>query len=147
MAELFPMNSPVKLLTVVQYYKDHKPWVAHPVKNPLWSAVDEAIRRMDNFCFPIILLSCAQYEDAEGAFEDEDAFNVIGGAGRFALFQMTGPWRYDDSSGRMGEVRLWDSDQGYFCQEGNILVDIEKVLRIAKRFYETGSYDGLSDVQ
>ena len=47
----------------------------------------------------------------------------------------------------MGDsTRLWDSDQGYFCKEKNVLTDVEKVLRIAKAFYDSGSYAGLGAV-
>ncbi len=44
------------------------------------------------------------------------------------------------------EVRLWESDQGYFCREKNVLLDIEKALRIVKTFFETASYGGLDAV-
>ena len=74
-------------------------------------------------------------------------FCVCGGAGRWALFQFMGDWQYEDSSGGEREVRLWDSDQGYYCLEKNVLTDIEKVLRITKAFYESGSYAALDDVQ
>jgi len=56
-------------------------------------------------------------------------------------------WQYEDPGGGEGQARLWDSNQGYHCKEKNVLTDIEKVFRIAKTYYETGSYDGLSDVQ
>ena len=74
-------------------------------------------------------------------------FNVCGGAGRWALFHIMGDWQYVDPNKGDGEVRLWESDQGYFCQEKNILTDVEKVLRVTKAFYDTGSYEGLDEVQ
>jgi hypothetical protein len=43
-------------------------------------------------------------------------------------------------------VRLWTSDQGYFCAERNVLTDIDKVLRTVKVYYETGSYAALDAV-
>ena len=79
--------------------------------------------------------------------EDSYCFNVIGGSGRYAIFHLLGEWQYDDPNGSDTEVRLWDSDQGYFCRERNVLTDIQKVLRIAKAFYDTGSYRGLDDVE
>jgi hypothetical protein len=60
---------------------------------------------------------------------------------------MMGDWQYEDPVGGDDEVRLWDSDQGYFCREKNVLRDVEKVLRIAKAYYDTGSYDGLEGVE
>ena len=56
---------------------------------------------------------------------------------------MMGKWQYEDSSGSDEEVRLWDSDQGYFCQKKNILTDVRKVLRIVRAFYDTGTYERL----
>jgi hypothetical protein len=93
-----------------------------------------------SFYYPIVQLNLTEYED------DGDIFNVISGNGRWALFHMMGEWQYEDPDGGDGEVRLRDSDQGYFCQERNVLTDIEKALRITKVFYQTGSYDSLDDV-
>jgi hypothetical protein len=58
-----------------------------------------------------------------------------------------GDWQYENAGGGEGEVRLWESDQGYDCREKNVLTDVAKVLRITKAFYETGSYDKLDTVQ
>lgn len=134
------MASPIHHMTVIRYYRDGRHWDDQEVRSPNWSDVEAAIRQMDNYCFPIVQLNCTEFED------DEGIFNIIGGDGRWALFHMMGEWQYDDGSGRKGDVRLWDSDQGYFCQECNVLTDVEKVLRITRRFYETGSYDQLDDV-
>jgi hypothetical protein len=79
--------------------------------------------------------------------ENEGVFNVMVGNGRWALFHMMGDWQWEDPAGRDEEARLWDSDQGYDCKEKNILTDVEKVLRIAKRFFETGSYADLDAVE
>lgn len=60
---------------------------------------------------------------------------------------MMGEWQYENPQGGEEEVRLWDSDQGYYCREKNILTDVSKVLRIVKAFYESGSYDHLASIQ
>jgi hypothetical protein len=135
------MASPIHHMTVVRYYRDRRPSDSEDVRSPSWPEVEAAIRRMDNYCFPIVQLNCSEYED------DEGIFNVIGGHSRWALFHMMGEWQYADPSGGEADVRLWDSDQGYFCQERNVLTDIEKVLRITKAFYESGSYDHLDEVK
>jgi hypothetical protein len=134
------MASPIHHMTVIRYYLDGRHWDDQEVRSPNWSDVEAAIRQMDNYCFPIVQLNCTEFE------VDEGILNVIGGDGRWALFHMMGEWQYDDGSGRNGEVRLWDSDQGYFCQESNVFTDVEKVLRITNRFYEMGSYDQLDKV-
>jgi hypothetical protein len=102
---------------------------------------------MDNYCFPIILLSLLTFEHGGDVFEDEDAFNVVGGGGRYALFHMTGDWQYEAPHGGTGEVRLWDSDQGYFCRERNVLTDVDLVLRVVRHFWQTGSFRELDRIR
>ncbi len=134
------MRSPVHHLTIIRYYRDGRPQDSKVIPNPGWQDVADSIRKMDNYCFPVVKLNLAEDNEAE------NIFNVIGGNGRFALFHLMGDWQYEDPNGGDAEVRLWERDQGYFCQAKNVLTDIEKVLRIAKVFYETGSYDNLDDV-
>ncbi len=134
------MRSPVHHLTIIRYYRDNRPHDYKVILNPNWKDVEDSIRKMDNYCFPWIQLNLTEDD------EDENIFNVVGGNGRFALFHLFGDWQYENPNGGDVEVRLWESDQGYFCQEKNVLTDIEKVLRIAKMFYETGSYDNLDNV-
>ncbi len=126
-------------MTIIQYYRDGRPWDTEDIISPTWTEVEVAIRRMDNYCYPIVQLNLTEYED------DETILNVIGGDGRWALFHMMGDWQYEDPNGGNSEVRLWDSDQGYFCTEKNVIKDIDQVLRITRKFYATGSYDNLDD--
>jgi len=133
-------------MAVVRYYRDGRPWDTDLVTSPDWPQVEAAVSRMDNYCFPIVLLSCLDFDDGADVFEDADAFNIIGGDGRYALFHMTGDWQYEDPRGGAGEVRLWDSDQGYYCHERNVLTDLPAVLRIVRLYYQTGSFSDLSPV-
>jgi hypothetical protein len=132
--------SPVRHLEISRYFRDERESELEDIADPTWPQVEAAIRRMDNFCFPVVQLNCT---DDDG---DEGIFNVIGGDGRWALFQLVGDWMYDDPSRGDGEVRLWESDQGYYCLERNVLTDVEKVLRITKEFFDTGSYDRLDEI-
>ena len=135
------MASPIHHMTVIRYYRDGRHWDTEKIDSPSWSDVESAIRRMDNYCFPIVQLNTTESE------EDEDIFNVCGGEGRWAMFHMMGEWQYEEPDGSEREARLWDSDQGYYCCEKNILTDIERVLRITKAFYDTGSYVTLDTVK
>jgi len=128
-------------LEVTRYYRDGRPWDTERVLSPTWPDVEAAIRRMDNYCFPIVQLNTTDDD------ENEALFNVVGGAGRWALFHMMGEWQYEDAACLDDEeVRLWESDQGYYCQKKNILTDIEKLLRIVQKYYHTGSYEQLDSV-
>ena len=134
------MPQPIRLLIAIEYFRDSRPWRSHRVNHPSWQAVEDAIRRMDNFCFPIVQLGTTEYED------DEDLFNVVGGAGQYALFHHMGDWQFTDPSGSDERVHLWESDQGYDCTGRNVLRDVERVLRVASEFYRTGSYESLGSV-
>ncbi len=124
-------------LSVIRSFRDGRPLDVVQVMSPAWTEVEYAIRRMDNDCLPLAQLNPTADE------EDENIFNVIGGAGRWALFQMMGKWRYEDPSGGLGEVRLWETGQAYRCQERHVLTEVEAVLAIVRTFYQTGEYEGL----
>ncbi|MCC9604208.1 hypothetical protein LOC67_26945 [Stieleria sp. JC731] len=134
------MASPIEYLNVVRYFRDARPWTTETTAKPTWNQVEAAIRQMDNYCFPIVQLGCRDPDD------DNDSFNVVGGDGRLSLFHFMAEWLYDDSSGNRSEVRLWESDQGYFCCECNVISDLDLALRITKKYFETGSYDELDAV-
>ena len=134
------MESPIKYMNVIRYFRDARPWTTETTTNPTWHQVESAIRQMDNDCLPIVQLGCRDPDD------DDDSFNVIGGDGRLALFHLMAEWQYEDNSGDMTETRLWESDQGYFCHECNVIKDIEFTLRITREYFETGAYDDLDAV-
>jgi len=116
-------------------------WSCVEIKSPKWQDVSAAIRRMDDNEYPIVQLSC---KDIDSCFDDEESFNVIGGVVcGFALFEFTPGWNFEDPLGGDEDVRLWQSDQGYFCKRKNVIVDVEKVLELARIYFETGSYEAL----
>jgi hypothetical protein len=131
---------PASQMTVV-HYPPGEHWRCQEVRSPTWEAVSAAILKMDDNEFPIVQLS---WKDVESGFDDEESFNVIGGrlAG-FALFECVQGWAFDDPAGGDEEVRLWQSDQGYFCQRRNIVANVEDVLTLAQVYFETGSYDAV----
>jgi hypothetical protein len=137
------MKSPILILDCTRYYRDGRHWDIERINKPSWTEVEVAVRRMENYCFPIVHLNTTLDD------EEESIFNIIGGAGRWALLQMMGDWQYTDRNfkGEIKEEWLWESDQGYGCKSNNILTDIEKVLRIVRKYYDTGSYAELDAVQ
>lgn len=140
------MEGKVKLMTVIEYFEDGRPWKTHNIKNPDWKQVEMAIRKMDDRFFPNVMLSCKDLSPTDSCFDDEDAFTIMGGNGKIALFHQFGDWQYVNSNGKENEVILWESDQGYFCKEKNIIYDIELVLRITKHYFQTGSYHNLDNI-
>ena len=125
-------------LTIV-HYPPRQHWHCIEVRSPSWEEVSAAIRRMDDVEYPIVQLS---WKDVDTCFDDEASFNIVGGAASgFALFEYDAGWEFEDLDGADEDVRLWQSDQGYFCKRRNIIVDIDAVLKLTRIYFETGSYD------
>lgn len=134
------MASPIQLMTVSLYYRDARPSGRQDVEAPTWADVEAAVRRMDNYCFPFVSLSV----DNDPYDDRLEAFWIVGGDGQWAMRKSAlGGWEYEIAGGGDEDVRLWESDQGYFCKAKNIVTDIEEVLRVTKAFYDSGSYQGL----
>lgn len=124
-------------LTIV-HYPPRESCRCVEIRSPDWEDVAAAIRKMDDNEYPIVQLS---WEDVESCFDDESSFNIIGGsAAGFAIFEMNG-WQFEDPDGSEEDVRLWHSDQGYFCKRRNIITDVDTVLTLTRVYFETGSYD------
>jgi len=100
------------------------------VVRPSWEQVQAAIRRMENFCYPILTIATDP--------EQQHALFIVGGPRRFAVADLTGTWQYERPDGGKDEVRLWASDQGYYCRERNLIHSRRKVLDLARAFFETG---------
>ncbi|MCB9614089.1 MAG: hypothetical protein H6721_25670 [Sandaracinus sp.] len=128
------MPSAIHHLTIL-HYPPQGGWTSEDVIAPTWSRVEQAIRRMDDVEYPIVQLHPSD-DDEEGA-----SFHVLGGNGRWVLFDLFGAWQYEDPKGGDADVRLWQSDQGYFCKERNLVHDVDRVLRITKAYFDTASYE------
>jgi len=93
---------------------------------------------MENFCFPIVTLAF----DAS----EQDGLIVVGGPRRYSATRVDGSWIYERPDGGDQEVRLWESDQGFYCRERNIIGTRRKMLEIAKAFYETGDFEKVAEI-
>ncbi|PXA90212.1 hypothetical protein DMC25_08320 [Caulobacter sp. D4A] len=111
---------------------------------PTWPQVREAVERLDDQEFPIVQLDA---NAADSCVDIEGAFNVFGGRGSgYAVFENMGVWRFLWPEGSDEEVRLWQSDQGYFCERRALLTDLGDVLELAEAYFNTGSYAAVVDV-
>jgi hypothetical protein len=131
---------PARHLTIV-HYPPGEHWMNLEAALPTWEAASAAILKMDDDEYPIVQLS---WKDVESCFDDDESFNIIGGrAVGFALFEFFKGWEFDDPTGGDEDVRLWQSDQGYFCQRRNIIANVEDALTLARVYFETGSYNAV----
>jgi hypothetical protein len=132
---------PARHLTIVRY-PPGEGWRCAEIRQPSWLAISAAIRAMDDDEFPWIQLSWKKAVASCG--EDEQSLNIMGGADAgFAVFEFMGRWQFEDPLGSNEDVRLWQSDQGYYCKRKNIIADVGDVLMLAQVYFETGSYEAL----
>jgi hypothetical protein len=129
------MKRPIHHMSVIRYYRDRPGWDQEDIPSPSFDHVAEAIKRMDNYCFPIVQLNPGPYED------DEGILHFVGGGEQIAPFALA--WRFEDPNGSDSEVALGESDQGYFTKQKNVLTDTSDVLCLARVFAETSSYEEL----
>jgi hypothetical protein len=64
---------------------------------------------------------------------------IIGGGGKYALGEVGDGWVYYDPNGADEEVEVQTSGAGHRCAGYYVCTDRERVLRIARRFFESGS--------
>lgn len=136
------MRAPVARMSCMRYDRSAS---GEPVRQPpeivnypSWQQVQAAIRRMENFCYPIVTIATDP--------EEQHALCVVGGPRRFAVADLTGTWQYERPDGGKEEVRLWASDQGYYCRERNIIRLRRTVLDLARTFFETGNFVKVAEV-
>ena len=61
------MKAAIHHMTITRYY-DKGPWDTKVVNSPSWNDVETAIRKMDNYYFPIVQLFLTENTDDEDNF-------------------------------------------------------------------------------
>jgi len=130
----------VAVLETIPYSSAGLPLGRGELPNPTWEQVEASIRAQDGYTHPLTRLRLDPHQD-------EPALDILGGKGRFVLWELCGQWQYHDASATGNEeLPVWTSDQGYRALPCNICSDIERVVRIARRFFETGSFESLDTI-
>jgi hypothetical protein len=130
----------VAILETMPYSPAGLPSGPGVISSPTWEQVEDSIRRQDGYAHPLTRLRLDPYRD-------EPALDILGGSGRFVLWELCGRWQYHDPSAtEAAEMPVWTSDQGYKALPCHICFDIERVVRIARRFFDTGSFESLDNI-
>jgi hypothetical protein len=130
----------VAVLEISPYSPTGLPLDLRQLPNPTWEQVESSIRRQDGYTHPLTRLRLDPHEE-------EPALDILGGSGRFVLWELGGEWQFHDPSATGGEeLPVWTSDQGYLALPCQICCDIERVVRIARRFFDTGSFVSLDSI-
>jgi hypothetical protein len=128
---------PIRCLSFVEYAETGWGWRVEKIRNPTWSDVVTATRRLDRFRYPWVWLFIG--ENDEDAMDD--CLTIMGGQGVYWIGLSAGSYQQlrlfnpDKSS---HDVDLWTSDQGFADAEFHTTSDMDLVLRIAEHFGATG---------
>lgn len=130
-------------MSIAKVYVEHYPEQYGPkgfwIENPTWCELEMEIRRLDRDVFPFIWC----YLKPEAADTDVPEFEIIGGSGAFAVcahIEGRACYVYNGSKGEE-EIDIWISDQGAAIPEQYVVDDLEHVIAITRRFYDSASLD------
>ncbi len=108
------------------------PLVGELLDAPAWELVERSIRGLDGHSHPRVRLWAGPPGEPPG-------LDIIGGNGKYALREVGNGWVYYDPNGTDEEVKVQTSGAGHRCAAYYVCTDVERVLRIARRFFESGS--------
>ena len=121
-------------VTALQLYlhsAEGVPLVGELVDAPSWEQVECGIRGLDGHTHPRVRLWAGQPGEPPG-------LEIIGGGGKYALREVGDGWVYYDPNGADEDVWVQTSGAGHRCAGYYVCTDVERVLRIARRFFESG---------
>jgi hypothetical protein len=127
----------VILLEAIHYPPDGSTWRSLKTSNPDWTAIEEAVRRLDRDEWPFIWLHTEEPLEYD---MPNNMFCVMGGRGEYnlALYGGGGEFHYRDNLRSDEVIRIWESDQGSYVSYNNLCNDLLLVMEITRRFVERG---------
>jgi Immunity protein Imm1 len=135
----------VHLLRVTIYDDDGWTWRTEEIQEPTWADIEAAIRRLDRFHYPFVMLyrSTVAKLDITLEFSDAPDFDVVGGEGEFAMEATTDSscHRYYDQSRGDELIEIWRSDQGVSFEKKYCCPSLDSVLKATRYFCEHGALD------
>jgi hypothetical protein len=121
----------IKKLTYSVYNDEgteHKDYI---VKNPTWNEIENIIRKLDRFHNPLIILDLTDNED-------ENMMMITGGNELYHISVQVNSifWVlfFENKSSEIKQV--WESDQGFECEDFYLIEDLKDILKIAKYYFE-----------
>jgi hypothetical protein len=121
----------VTALETLPHSAEGVPLAAESIDAPSWEQVERSIRGLDGHAHPLVRLWTGKPREPHG-------LEIIGGNGKYALREVGDGWVYYDPNGAEEEVAVQTSGAGHRCAGYYVCTDVEHVLRIARRYYETG---------
>jgi hypothetical protein len=139
----------IHLLDVTIYGESGRTWRTEEIREPTWTDIEAAIRRLDRFHYPFVwLYRSAVVErgmtgDRSKGMSSLPDFEVIGGEGEFAMDARTDSsyHRYYDQSRGDGMIEIWRSDQGASFEKKYCCPSLDITLHATCYFCEHGTLD------
>ena len=123
-------------IDVVKYADDGRSWDSEKFSRPAFDAIKESILRLDRFIYPFVFLNLS--EDDEG-----DQMGITGGRGEYHVEVREGKHYFQIfDADRTSKVScVWESDQGFETNEFHLINSANKVLDIAKYYFDHNKRD------
>jgi len=129
----------IKLLMEFTYDNFGQRCRKHEVLNPTWEQMEDAVRRLDKFQFPIVW-----FFTTEDVSDDEiPDFEIMGGETDYYISVSAHGYkqrRYFDATKARTRIDVWTSDQGCSIEACHAIHEIDLVLAALKYFSETGGF-------
>ena len=128
----------IKRLEIIEYPPPEKAgsWKTHLHLNPEWQQVEKAIRDLNHYCLPFIVLGLTEDRNRE----DDEYFSIFGGPGGYSI--NSSDVRYADPTHSSGEeIAIWTSDQGYYPKERYVTYNLNLAIQIVHYYALFGKLD------
>jgi hypothetical protein len=123
----------IAALDTTPHSSDGKPLIGERHSHPTWKQIKESIRALNGHTHPLVRLWAGPPDSAP-------ALEIRGGNGIYSLRERGDGWvDYDPGAGDE-EVEVQTSGDGYRCPAFYVCRDVGRVLEIARRFCETGTF-------
>lgn len=123
-------------IDVVKYAEDGRSWGSEKISRPSFDFIKESILRLDRFIYPFVWLNLSEDDES-------DQMIITGGRGEYHIEIHEGNHFFQTiDTERTSKVScVWESDQGFETNEYHLINDANKVLGIAKYYFDNNKRD------
>ncbi len=121
----------IKNLTYSVYDNEGIEHKEYNVNNPSWNEIETIIGKLDRFHYPLIILNVTDNEDG-------GLMMITGGNELYHIsVQENSIFWVLFFENKNSEIKVvWESDQGFECEDFYLIEDLKDVIKIAKYYYE-----------
>jgi hypothetical protein len=102
------------------------------IRDPSWRQLEQSIRTLDQDSHPSLRIWAGEVEQAP-------ALDILGGNGKYVLRELGDGWVYYDPSQGEEEIEVCTGLPGHRAPAFYVCTDLNRVLQIARHYFETGT--------